>query len=41
MGGKYIFSRYELTNAADSGLSLVKKYSADDVPYDIWLYSVE
>ena len=41
MGGKYIFSRYELTNAADSGLSLVKKYSADDVPYDVWLYSAE
>ena len=41
MGGKYIFSRYEITNAADSGLSLVKKYSADDVPYDIWLYSAE
>ena len=41
MGGKYIFSRYELSNAADSGISLVKKYSADDVPYDIWLYSVE
>ena len=41
MGGKYIFSRYELTNAAGSGLSLVKKYSADDVPYDIWLYSAE
>jgi hypothetical protein len=40
MGGKYIFSRYELTNAADSGLSLVKKYSADDVPYDIWLYTI-
>ena len=41
MGGKYIFSRYELTNAADSGLSLVKKYSVVDVPYDIWLYSAE
>lgn len=41
MGGKYIFSRYELTNAADKGLNLVKKYSAADVPYDVWLYSAE
>ena len=41
MGGKYIFSRYEITNAADKELNLVKRYSAADVPYDVWLYSAE
>ena len=41
LGGKYIFSRYELTNASDKGIELVKRYVADDVPYDVWLYYVE
>jgi hypothetical protein len=40
MGGKYIFSRYELTNAGERQLELVRKYTASDVPYAVWLYRV-
>ncbi len=40
MGGKYIFSRYELANAGEKQLELVRKYTVRDVPYAVWLYKV-
>lgn len=39
LGGKYIFSRLELTNAEEKGLSLRGKYSMEDAsPYTIYVY---
>lgn len=38
LGGKYIFSRIELTNAKEAGLTFVKAYEAEDSPYVIYLY---
>ena len=38
MGGRYIFSRIELDNAQDVGLSLVGSYSSQESPYEIYLY---
>ena len=39
LGGKYIFSRLELTNAEEKGLSLRGKYSMEDTsPYTIYVY---
>ncbi|MCQ2498336.1 MAG: DUF6044 family protein [Lachnospiraceae bacterium] len=37
-GGRYIFSRVEITNAAEAGLTLVKKYENASSPYTIYLY---
>lgn len=39
LGGKYIFSRLELTNAEEKGLSLRGKYSMENTsPYTIYVY---
>lgn len=39
LGGRYIFSRLELTNAEEKGLSLRGKYSMEDTsPYTIYVY---
>lgn len=38
LGGKYIFSRLELTNADEAGLELIDSYSSDDKSYVIYLY---
>lgn len=38
LGGKYIFSRIELTNAQDIGLTLVGVYESQDSPYVVYLY---
>lgn len=38
MGGRYIFSRYELTNAEEAGIRLVKAYQSEESPYEIYLY---
>ncbi len=38
MGGKYVFSRVEVENAKDLGLSLIDSYSDEKSPYTIWLY---
>lgn len=41
LGGKYIFSRLELTNADDMGLELVDSYTSSDESYTIYLYSLQ
>ena len=38
LGGRYIFSRIELTNAGEAGLRLVKSYDSEVSPYVIYLY---
>lgn len=38
LGGEYVFSRFELTNAADLSLSLVNIYTHESSPYTIYLY---
>lgn len=38
LGGTYIFSRIELDNAEEAGLTFVKAYEAEDSPYKIYLY---
>ena len=40
MGGKYLFSRYELDNAEELGFSLRGIYSDDDSPYTVYLYEI-
>lgn len=41
MGGKYILSRYELSNAKDLGLVLVeKKMDKEDSIYRTWVYKI-
>lgn len=38
MGGRYLFSRYELANANELGFSLRGVYEEESSPYTIWLY---
>lgn len=38
LGGKYIFSRIRLDNAAQLGLTLVQTYTMEGSPYEIHLY---
>lgn len=38
LGGEYIFSRIELTNAEEAGLSLVGEYSQADESYTVYVY---
>ena len=40
LNGKYIFSRIEISNADNLGLTLINTYSNSDSPYTIWLYSI-
>lgn len=39
MGGKYVFSRVLVSNADELSLHLVKKYTDENSPYAIYLYS--
>lgn len=41
LGGKYIFSRLELTNAEAAGLRLTGSYAAQDGSYTVYVYSCE
>lgn len=38
---KYIFSRFEITNAEQEQLDFVKKYEKSDIPYSIYLYELK
>lgn len=38
LGGKYLFSRIELGNAKEAGLTFVKSYASEESPYTIYLY---
>lgn len=38
LGGKYIFSRIELSNAGELGLTLIDTYTIEKSPYVIYLY---
>ena len=40
MGGKYLFSRYELDNAEELGFTLRGIYSNESAPYTIYLYEI-
>lgn len=40
MGGKYLFSRYELDNAEELGFTLRGVYSNENSPYTIYLYEI-
>lgn len=40
MGGKYLFSRYELDNAEELGFSLRGVYSDEGSPYTVYLYEI-
>ena len=41
LGGKYIFSRIELANAEEAGLSPAGSYTSEDGSYTIYLYMVK
>lgn len=38
MGGRYIFSRLELANPEEAGLSTIGSFASEKSPYVIWLY---
>ena len=38
LGGRYIFSRFELSNAEEAGLRFVKAYGTEKSPYMVYLY---
>lgn len=38
LGGRYIFSRFELSNAEEAGLRFVKVYGTEESPYMVYLY---
>ncbi len=38
LGGRYLFSRYALSNAEELGLRLVNAYGTDGAPYKVYLY---
>lgn len=40
LGGKYIFSRIKLSNAEETGLSLLKDYTSKDKSYTIYVYQL-
>ena len=39
LGGKYIFSRIELSNAEDVGLMLAGIYTGENSPYTLYVYA--
>lgn len=41
LGGEYIFSRLELTNAEEAGLALLGSYTAKDQSCTIYVYRAE
>ena len=41
LGGEYIFSRLELSNATEVGLRLLKDYTAQDEGYTVYVYAVD
>ena len=41
LGGSYIFSRFELSNAGEAGLCLVKAYEPEGAPYAVYVYCPE
>lgn len=41
LGGRYIFSRIELTNAEEAGLALAGVYTHEDSPYTLYVYQTE
>ena len=41
LGCDYIFSRVEITNASQMQLRLVSAYQEDELPYTVYLYSLE
>lgn len=42
LGGKYVFSKYQLDNADDLGLVLVeRKTDIDSSIYQVWVYEAE
>lgn len=38
LGGRYLFSRFELSNAEEAGLQFVKAYELEGAPYAVYLY---
>lgn len=40
LGCDYIFSRVEITNAEQMGLTFIKEYHCEGIPYDIYLYKL-
>ena len=40
LGCDYIFSRVEITNAEQMGLTFIKEYHCEGIPYDIYLYEL-
>lgn len=38
LGGRYVFSRFELANAEEAGLRYVKVYGTGESPYKVYLY---
>ena len=41
MNGKYIFSRVQITNSAELGISLINTVHTDEYsPYTVYVYSV-
>ena len=41
MGGKYVFSRIDISNASEMGLLLLNEFSGYDSPYKIYVYELE
>lgn len=41
LGGRYIFSRIELTNAGEAGLVLTGVYTQEDSPYTLYVYQTK
>ena len=41
LGGRYIFSRIELSNAQEAGLSLLGSYTEESSPYTLYVYEAE
>ncbi len=41
LGGKYVFSRVQISNSQGIGLKYIQKYSSSDSPYTIYVYSAE
>ncbi|MBD5470883.1 MAG: hypothetical protein HDR19_07175 [Lachnospiraceae bacterium] len=41
LGCDYIFSRVEITNAADMGLDFFNKYDKEGIPYSVYLYELK
>ena len=41
LGCDYVFSRTEITNAAEMQLRLINVYNDDKMPYSVYLYALE